>query len=436
MELYGIAEAPGLLHAPHFEGTRSAFPVLAEGEDLVEHVVERHRQLGVANVIWQLGRTWVTYHTDHPLLTVQGSITRQENLTGELEPNHRQWLEYLEGSCPLRRALDAAARRDLGRWGWLCMNRHYGEGCGKLLISRFWRDQRAEMAEYHKDGSRDMSRLCYAFPEYRNERLAAVLEAARARGYETGAALEVIVLDFVRQPPILLYHPALCDPYEAAAGRDPRQIQAQEVEPFLHWCQWRADVLTGFLRQVRAGLKSLAAETGRDTQLAVRVTDLGPNVNLIEGCDVTTWCAEGLIDALVTSPLNWARTVWEHDLRPYVSMGQSCGIPVIAGVCLNQQTRFHGNGASVNYAVLARRVHEYHSQGADGIALYQSECGLEFDGIEQVVPRFASRQATADLLRDEAFQAAWPVTHLDCAYGLDCHSHFNNYTIDGSVSPM
>jgi hypothetical protein len=138
----------------------------------------------------------------------------------------------------------------------------------------------------------------------------------------------------------------------------------------------------------------------------------------------------------VTSPLNWARTVWEHDLRPYVALGRACGIPVIAGVCLNQQTRFHGNGASVNYAVLARRVRDYQDQGADGIALYQSESGLEFDGIEDVVPRFVDPRTTATLLADEAFLGAWPVTHLDCAYGLDCHSHFNNYTIDGAAPAM
>ena len=52
MELYGIAEAPGVYFEGHFEGTRGSFPVLSEGEDIVKHVFERHRELGIRNMIW------------------------------------------------------------------------------------------------------------------------------------------------------------------------------------------------------------------------------------------------------------------------------------------------------------------------------------------------------------------------------------------------
>ena len=109
---------------------------------------------------------------------------------------------------------------------------------------------------------------------------------------------------------------------------------------------------------------------------------------------------------------------------------------MIAGVCLNQQTRFHRNGGSINLRVLARRANDYQQQGADGIALYQSECGLEFDGIEEVIPRLADPQQTQALLADRDFADHWPITHLNSAYGLDCHSHFNNFTIDADTSPI
>jgi len=435
MELYGIAEAPGLLHGQHFEGTRTGFPVLAEGEDIIQHIVARHQELG-AQVIWQLGRTWVTFHTGHPLLTVQGSITRDEGLEHELRPGSRQWLDYMAATCPLRKALDEGAQRGMTLWGWLCMNRNYSLAEGKSLASRFWIDNHEEMGEYQKNGDRDFSRLCYAYDAYRDERLAAVLEAARAKGYESGARLDTIVLDFVRQPPMLLYHPRLCESYARESGRDPRQIQAQETEAFLDWCGWRAEILTGFVRTVRAELARLGEELGHRFGLMPRITDLGPGINLIEGIDIATWCREGLVDGIVTSPLNWARTVWEHDLRPYVALGREHRIPVIAGISLNQQTRFHGNGGSVNLAVLARRVLDYQEQGADGIALYQSESGLEFDGIEEVAPRLARVEDTRALLAGKDFLERWPVTHLNCAYGLDCHSHFNNYTIDGDTLPL
>jgi hypothetical protein len=436
MKLYGIAEAPGLLYDAHFDGTRSTFPVLRPGEDIVEHIFRRHQELGVEQVIWQLGRSFLTYHTEHPLLTVQGSLTRAHGLEHELPPHLGEWLDYLERACPLRRALDQGAARNMPVWGWLCMNRNYSLGSGMVHASQFWVDNHEEMGEYSKTGERDLSRLCYGYPEYQEERLAAVLEAARATGPISGRHLDTIVLDFVRQPPILQYHPLLCDGYTAQGGGDPRQLQAQHAAAFLDWCRWRASLLSGFLRQVRAALGALGDQLGHRFRLVPRVTDLGPNINMIEGVDLRTWCAEGLIDGILTSPLNWARTVWEHDLRPYVTLAQDHAIPVIAGVCLNQQTRFHRVSGSVNLAVLARRVSDYQLQGASGIAFYQSECGLEFDDMDSVVPLCAEPGSLTELLADPAFHTRWPVTHLNCAYGLDCHSHFNNYTIDTEVSPM
>ena len=436
MELYGIAEAPGLYFEGHFEDTRGAFPVLPEGEDIVEHVFERHGRLGVRNMIWQLGRSFLTFHTEHPLLTVQGSITRAEGLEDELTGWSRLWYTYLQERCPLRKALDEGAERDMPVWGWLCMNRNYSFSEGKFRCSRFWIEHRERMGEYTKKGDRDFSRLCYVFPEYREERRTAVMEAARASGYENGRHLEAIVVDFVRQPPMLQYHPLLCEGYREAAGVDPREIQAQDVDRYLAWCAWRAGILTDFMRTVRRELDQYGEEIGHAFKLVPRITDLGIAINLIEGVDVVSWCEEGLIDGLVTSPLNWARTVWEHDLRPYTALGKRYGIPIIAGVSLNQQTRFHGNGGSINYAILARRVHDYQNQGADGIAFYQSESGLEFDGIEEVIPRLAEVEETRALFEDRAFVERWPITHLNCAYGLDCHSHFNNFTIDMDVSPM
>jgi hypothetical protein len=88
----------------------------------------------------------------------------------------------------------------------------------------------------------------------------------------------------------------------------------------------------------------------------------------------------------------------------------------------------------VSGVALVRRVHAYQQQGANGIAFYQSESGLEFDGFEAFVPALADPSATAALLEDEAFLRRWPDTHLNSAYGLDCHSWFNDYTIDGRVN--
>ncbi|MDP6117241.1 MAG: hypothetical protein QGG53_35715 [Planctomycetota bacterium] len=436
MNLYGIAE-PNCIYAPdHFVGTRAGFPEI-EG-DVIEHIFRKHQACGVDSVIWDLGRSFLCYHTDHPMLTPMFSITVEEGLENELDQEGWQadWFPYFQKQCPLRKGLDTAAELGMTLWGRISMNRNYGERNGCALASRFWKENHAVMGEVGKDGTPDPSRLCYFFEEYRAERLAGITEAARITGPRHGRRVEAVVLDFVRQPPMLLYHPAMCEAYQEENSQDPREICADDGETFLQWCRWRADILTAFLRQVRRSLIEIGEEAGQPIQLIPRITDLGFNMNLIEGIDIERWCEEGLIDGIVTSPLNWVRGIWDHDLRPYSVLGRRFGIPVIAGVSLNQQTRFHGIEGSVSAAVLARRVLDYQEQGAEGIALYQSESGLEFDGFDEFIPRLAEPAEVKALLSDDSFLSRWPITHLNSAYGLDCHSWFNNFTIDGASSPI
>jgi hypothetical protein len=434
MELYGIAEAPGLLAAQHFLGTRSAPPTITSS--IVEHIFDRHEALGVTNVLWQLGRSFMAFHTDHPLLTPMGAIPASEGRDAELDENTRRWLAYFRSECPLRRALDTAAERGLPLWGWLCMNRNYGLAGGASHASRFWRDHHEALGEWDKEGGRNFGRMSYFFSEVRAERLAAVLEAAGVSGPRSGKRLDAIVLDFCRQPPMLLYHPAMCAAYQSEFGLEPRSIRAQDGEPFLTWCRWRAGILTQFLREARAALDALGTKLGSRCRIIPRITDLGLTVNLIEGVEIERWCAEGLVDGLITNPLNWIRGVSDHDVRPYTALGRQYGLPVIACVCLNQQTRFHRVPGSVSLARLARRIRDFQLQGAQGIAFYQSECGLEFDGIEDVVPACADPARLDTLLQDDAFLRRWPVTHLNASYGLDCHSWFDDWTMDGQYTAI
>ncbi len=434
LDLYGIAELSGVYAQQHFVRTRSE-PLAIEG-DPVDHIVDRHHALGVDHVIWNLGRSYVDFWTDHPLLTRWGQLTREHHREEQLRwgPAGLRMLEDMERRDPLARAIDAAHDRDMPIWGWLCMNRFYANDPGMSNQTRFWHQHHVDMAERYKDGTRDDSRLCYAFSEYQEERLAAVTEAARVTGPRSGRHVHTIVLDFVRQPPVLQYHPRLCRAYQTETGVDPRTVLATDTDRYLPWLRWRADILTDLVRRARAALDQLAAETGIQCALAARITDLGPNINLIEGVDIATLCKEGLIAAIVTSPLNWIRGVWDHDLSPYATLGRQYGIDVIAGVCLNQMTRFHRVAGSVSGVALTRRVQRYQEQGADGIAFYQSESGLEFDGFDQFIPALADPTATKALLSDKDFLARWPVTHLNAAYGLDCHSWFNNFTVDGHTN--
>ena len=82
--------------------------------------------------------------------------------------------------------------------------------------------------------------------------------------------VDALVVDFCRQMPVLMYHEALVEPYMADRGVDPREIDSDDPTDYWDWFQFRADVLTEFMRKLRQQVRRQEQELGRPCPVIAR----------------------------------------------------------------------------------------------------------------------------------------------------------------------
>ncbi|NUP99615.1 MAG: hypothetical protein HUU35_07155, partial [Armatimonadetes bacterium] len=369
-----------------------------------------HLDHGLNQVIWKLGRSVVEYHSDLPTATLG-------DCSGMATPWAAEYGQMMRERCCLRAALEFARQHGMVIYGRLAMNRHYApEAHGGAFTSR-WAASHPDFRETSFEGKPDSSRLCYALPEVRAERLDLLLEAARI-------GVDGLQLDFCRQPPIARYHPELVSSFQRSGGGDPRSPDPWEGPGFAAWVAHRASYITALLRELQRGLEPLRQATGRAIPVQVRVTDNGPPIDLIAGLDIATWCAEGLIQELAVSSLNWLAEFQEHDLRPYVELGRATGVKVYGGVnALALQRRAGSLPAPDERSPvrLAERALRQYEAGADGMTLYQSDYAVWPEDLWPILPLLGDPAALADFATDPAHRHRWPLTWRNLSYGLDNH---------------
>lgn len=164
--------------------------------------LQAHLDYGIRHVIWALGRSTLDYHSALPTSTMYAGDTRPE--TKVIGDSFRK-------ECSLRAALAFAEKNNMVIYGRLGMNRHYGDSLGGGLRSQYIATH-PEWMEKHRGGQADGTRVSFAIPEYRAERIAVLLEVAQIGAHG-------LCLDFCRQPPIARYHPQILEPW-LKAGRD------------------------------------------------------------------------------------------------------------------------------------------------------------------------------------------------------------------------
>lgn len=157
--------------------------------------------------------------------------------------------------------------------------------------------------------------LSYAFPEVREFKLGVLREAVERD-------IDGIHLDFLRHPPFFGYDEPLVKAFQAKHGQDPRALPADDSR----WRQLRAEVMTCFLRDVRALLDAAGKRKGRYLRLSARV-DWREYRAL--GCDIETWLKEGLLDYLALAQHTLGG--YEFDLTPFVAMARGTGCAVLFG---------------------------------------------------------------------------------------------------------
>jgi len=379
-----------------------------------EDCLDAHVRCGIRHIIWQVGRSVLLYHSDIPGATWMGQ--REDEPAQNAQ--HRAQVAMRRDRCQLRAALSYAKEKGLVIYGRLCMNRHYEPGsCSRSQFAQ----NHPEWCEVRKDGWLDSTRLCYAIPEVRRERIEILCEVTRI-------GCDGLHLDFCRQPPTVRYHPALVNAYREAKGVDPRGLSLSEREAFLDWCRFRAGFVTTFLRELKSALDPFRERYGRPVPVQVRIPNDGFEANIIAGFDVVKWCEEGLIDELALSELQWLTEYQSWSDKPYIELGGKYDIPVYgSSSCLPPQNMAgiwdcEVNPHGVNPLVLARRALKSFEDGAQGIALYQSDTGVRWRGLAEYLAALSDPARLRELTQDQEFVARHPVTPVNEVFGIDNHS--------------
>ena len=364
--------------------------------------LQAHLDHGIRHVIWALGRSTLDYQSALPTSTRYAGDTRPE--TKVIGDSFRQ-------ECSLRAALAFAEKNNMVIYGRLGMNRHYGDSLGGGLRSQYIAAH-PEWMEKHRGGQADGTRVSFAIPEYRAERIAVLLEAAQIGAHG-------LCLDFCRQPPIARYHPLILEPWLKTGRDDPRKMTVGSPE-FLAWAQHRADFVNLFMRDLRDQLRKLEKTTQRKVPVMVRIPEATLAWNLMEGLDLRTWLKENWVDEITLNPL-W---IWDIDYpdtaRPYLELARAHGAKVYGGA--NTVT---GKGVTANARGFLERVARNYDEGADGIALFQTDAALLDPALKAlfrpVLPHLANAAAVSGML--SAARIKQPqMSESERHFGLDNHS--------------
>ncbi len=380
-------------------------------DSVIEECVDLHRAVGFSHMVWNCGRSTIDYHSDLP------GTTRMCELSDKAGGKSWAFVAKVQRrGCPLRRAMAHCRKLGMSILGRLGMNRHYGSKGSLAVTSRFRRDH-PQYVERGRNGEPISSRLCYAIPEVQQERLDILLELQRI-------GVDALVPDYCRQMPVLDYHEALVKPFMAKTGVDPRTIDSGDPDDYAAWFQYRADVLTGFMRRLRRAVREQERRLGRPCPIIPRVPDSAPWLMIAYGLDTVRWLKEDLIDATMLSPFPRCREDLklypEHHIRLAHERGRAC----IGGLGSKELIR---NGVPTNtgfYHVqpALERVARQYRAGADAISVYQSETLIRMDYLKDLLKCLGDRK----LVVRRAEELPEPKPPASPLIGLDWHTRLKN----------
>jgi hypothetical protein len=364
--------------------------------------LQAHLDRGIRHVLWALGRSTLDFHSSLPTSTLYA---------GDSRPETKVIGESFRLECSLRAALAFASENEMVIYGRLGMNRHYGDALGGGLRSQYIA-RHPDWMEHHRSGQIDGTKVSFAIPEYRAERISILVEAARIGAHG-------LCLDFCRQPPIARYHPKLLDPWMAAGRTDPRRMTTGSTE-FLAWAQHRCDFVNLFMRDLRAELRKVERESERTVSVLARIPEATLELNLMEGLDVRSWLEEGWINEIALDPL-W---IWDFDYpdtaKPYVELARAHGVTIHGGA-----NTVPGKGVAANPRAFLERINRNYDEGVDGIALFQTDSALLDEKLKTLlgplISNLADPAAVADRLA-AARKSQPSMSESEQHFGLDNHS--------------
>ncbi|MBM4092564.1 MAG: hypothetical protein FJ276_24575 [Planctomycetes bacterium] len=362
-------------------------------EDAVEQCIAAHVAVGIHHLVWAIGRATIDYHPsnpDHILLGGLGSSLGSEDWSPVFKLMQRQ--------DTFRRAIAVSRDRGMTFWGRLGMNRHYGHEQYIAATSRFSREH-PQFRERSRGGHEDIGRLCYAFDEVQAERLDIIAEVR-----ELG--VDGLVLDYCRQPPITRYHPRWVELFQKSGGEDPHSWPAPTLEQLLPWYQFRAGVMTEFMRKVRKQLYDGEAKAGRPCPVIARVSATSLLSDLAAGLDLAAWLRDDLVDGIMLSPLVFCPQARDLVFEDHVKLAHQHGKVCIGGLGSLELIRNHvpTNTGFFRPEPMYRLLALQYAAGVDAMSVYQTDTLARIDYLREHLPLIgdpAAVKARAVTAKDE-----------------------------------
>ena len=217
-----------------------------------------------------------------------------------------------------------------------------------------------------RDGTA-VARMSWAVPEVRKHFIDLLREQVRF-----GADGAHVV--FNRGYPVVLYEPSAVQLFQEKHGEDPRQVE--ESDPRI--LEWRADVVTAFLRELRSMLDEEGERRGTGERLALSIMVLGTaQDDLRYGVDVRRLVAEGLVDE-ISMERGFGRSTNLYNLEFFHSVCHPKGVPFSPGITRSE--------------MWYPEVPSYYAGGAAGVALWDPTVGDIFEWLW--VARFGHEEET------------------------------------------
>ena len=168
---------------------------------------------------------------------------------------------------------------------------------------------------------RKLPRISYAFPETRRYVISLFREMAEY-------PIDGVCVLYNRRPPLVAYEAPLVEGFKSRFGEDPRRLAPDDRR----WLSYRSEILTQFMRELRAELDDVSEKQQRKKRLAVSAVVFREEENLLHGMDLITWIKEGLVDTIIpyssSIRLNSFEPAWETpaDIAYFVSLvkGSDC----------------------------------------------------------------------------------------------------------------
>ena len=252
---------------------------------------------------------------------------------------------------------------------------------------------------------RPCSNLSIAFPEVRQYWLSLIREALERD-------CDGVHLLFDRCFPFVLYEEPSLQAFREKYGADPRGLESDDPR----WVSHQCDVVTQFLREVRAVLDE---RPGRELAIHFRAAQYGPWYAMEPrqfGCDVETWIREELVDYLMPTPAGM-RLVEGPDLSDSVRRWKELG----EGRVKIYPDLFPRTQPGYAYAELAQHLY---AVGADGFIMRDCE-RRHPRASEWAVARRLGHRHMLDELRQRS-ETYWRRVELKVLNGLSVPYSFND----------